>query len=328
MTVTVVGSGNIAHALISCLRIRDNDTINVLTSQSDYAWKGIKAHIDDISKEGFINVISNDPQKIIPQSDIILFTVPAFVRKAILKKINPYIADSTLIGSFPGVGGFDEEIKEIISNKNINVFSSQRVPYIARIKEKGESVLVTLKDEIHIAVAKEQEAVKMQLEQLLGMDVILLDSFLEVSLSNSNPILHSARLYRLLLEQRIFDKAIYFYREWDDESSKILLEMDREFMKIVDALDLLHIKSLEEHYEVEGIKEMSEKIQSIDAFKDILTPMIKDNNQFKIDVKSRYFTEDIGVGLKYIQKYAKKLNIDIPMIDKVYSYLFSIMDHR
>lgn len=244
MVVTVIGSGNIAHALIACMNIDKNDTVNVLTSQSNCEWNNIRAYCGDKIKEGQIDNVTSDPKKVIPQSNIILLTVPAFARRGILKKINPFIVDNTLIGSFPGVGGFDDEIKVLISNKNINFFSSQRVPYIARVKEIGKTVQVDFKNEIYIAVKKEKEKVKMQLEYLLGMDVILLDNFLEVSLSNSNPILHSARLYRLLLENETFDKLIYFYREWDDESSKVLLEMDREFMQIVDILNLINVKSV------------------------------------------------------------------------------------
>jgi len=137
MNITIVGFGNIAHALIGCMSYEKIDKLFVL-SESNIHTNTIKA--DCKNHAGIINDITPLPEKIIPKSDMILFTVPSFARKKLLQKIAAYVQNDTLIGAFPGVGGFNEEVSSIIRNKSLNVFSSQRVPYIARMIEKGAGV--------------------------------------------------------------------------------------------------------------------------------------------------------------------------------------------
>jgi hypothetical protein len=321
MNITIIGSGNIAHALIACLNINTSDKLYILTS-TQKNWSAIVAQKD---KVGYITEITDDPSRVIPQSNIIMFTLPSFAREEILFKIAPYIQANTLIGAFPGTGGFDEEVKQVLYHKKINIFSAQRVPYIARIIERGKSVKVTPKENIYIAVDKDKLQVKVLLSKLLNMKVILLDNFLEVNLSNSNPILHSARTYSLLKNQQVYHSPVLFYETWNNEASILLLKMDEEFMNLINKLQLKNIKSLKEHYQVNSIEEMTAKIQSIPAFKGISMPMIKTDKGFIADTQSRYFSEDIGIGLKYIREYSKRLKIKTPTIDEVYNRLMQYM---
>ena len=54
--------------------------------------------------------------------------------------------------------------------------------------------------------------------------------------------------------------------------------------------------------------------------------MVINNYSYSADTNSRYFTEDISVGLKYIKTYAKKLGIATPSIDEVYDSLNLLME--
>ena len=326
MNITIVGFGNIAHALIACMNRKNINKVFVLSRSSKDAIS-IKADYND--SVGIIDYITFFAEDIIPKSDIILFTVPSFARVDYLKKIAPFVKENCLIGAFPGIGGFNEEVLSIISDKNVNIFASQRVPYIARIIKKGESVHVTPKNSINIAVQKEHKKIQDILKDILQMEIYLLDDFMEVNLSNSNPILHTARLYVLFNRNRIYDREVLFYEEWDNESSNILLKMDAEFMQIVNKLNLKNIKSLKEHYEVSNIDEMTDKIKSIKAFYGIKAPLIKKNNVYLPDINSRYFIEDVNIGLKYIKDYANKIKIKTPTIDLVYNTLSNLIkDYR
>jgi len=325
MNITIIGSGNIAHALISSLKVDQNTKLYMLSSV-EKNWQSITAIQNDKNKKGYIELVSNDASQVIPKSDIIIFTLPSFAREQVLIQIAPYVADNTLMGAFPGTSGFDEEVKKTILNDTVNIFSAQRVPYIARVVTRGESVNVTKKESIYVAIEKEKNKVQVLLETILDMKVNLLDDFLEVNLSNSNPILHSARMYSLIKDKLRYKDFILFYEKWDDKASTILLQMDEEFMKIIQALNLKNVKSLKEHYGVETVEEMTKKIQSIGAFKGILMPMIKIDNELLPDVNSRYFTEDIGMGLKYIKDYALNVNVETPVIDKVYNALYTLME--
>jgi opine dehydrogenase len=319
--ICVVGSGNIAHSLVGMLGNKANIEINIL-STSNQRWNEISVYKNNILiSKGMVNIVTNDVSKIIPQSDIIFFTVPVFAREKLLKKISPFVSTNTLIGSFPGTSGFDLLAQKHIVNKSINIFSSQRAPYISRIIEKGKCVNSTPKDSINIAVKNDSVMVKNLLSELLSMKINILDNFLEVNLSNSNPILHSARLYRLFKDYEpinvVYPREILFYEDWDNLSSEILLNADREFMGLVSKLNLKNIKSLKEHYQVGSEEQMTEKIISIEAFHGIKTPMVKVTNGFIPDIYSRYFMEDVLYGLNFINNYAQKLDMEVSTIKTI-----------
>ena len=240
MKICIIGSGNISHAIIGTIDPKRRHTINVLSSNPKH-FRQVTA-IDDIGKRtnGQIDYFSNDAS-IVTGSDLIIFTIPAFARSQVLRNIAPFVSENTIIGSFPGAGGFDWEVKKYIKNKPV-IFSAQRVPFISRIKNYGENVLISRKESIHISVTEGQEnKVKELLEDLLKIDVFVLANFLEVNLSNSNPILHSARLYTLFNDtpsEKKWESNILFYEEWDLASSELLIAMDDEFMKVISRLKL------------------------------------------------------------------------------------------
>jgi hypothetical protein len=182
---------------------------------------------------------------------------------------------------------------------------------------------------IHIAVSRQEEEIQKILSNLLNMNIVLLDDFMEVNLTNSNPILHSARLYSLLQKKHFpIEQEVLFYEEWDDDASKILLDMDEEFMLLVDKLGLKNIRSLKEHYGVIDPREMTKKMQSIEAFKGIKAPLKNDSNRYVFDTDSRYFQEDIGHDLAYILKIADAEGVAAPVVHSVYDKLSKMMEQK
>jgi hypothetical protein len=324
MKITIVGFGNIAHALIAYMGAKENIKISILTS-SIIDTNSIV--LSDNSSKGIIYAISSQPSKVIPDSDLILLTTPSHVRFEAIKKIAPFVSQSTIIGAFPGIGGFYDEIQKIFGN-DMTVFASQRVPYIARVVERGKEVTATPKKSISIAINHNQAYIQELLSGLLDMDVDLLDSFMEVHLTNSNPILHSARLFSLYTECYPLSKEVLFYKEWDDNASKVLLQMDEEFMDLIKKLELQNISSLKKHYEVQNYQQMTQKLQSIKAFEGIKTPLIKVDNQYIFDINSRYFQEDINHDLLYIIKTANKNLVQLPTINRVYKKLSRLTDDK
>jgi hypothetical protein len=324
MKITIVGFGNIAHALIAYMGAKENIKISILTS-SIIDTNSIV--LSDNSSKGIIYTISSQPSKVIPDSDLILLTTPSHVRFEAIKKIAPFVSQSTIIGAFPGIGGFYDEIQKIFGN-DMTVFASQRVPYIAREVERGKEVNATPKKSISIATNHNQAYIQELLSGLLDMNVDLLDSFMEVHLTNSNPILHSARLFSLYTECYPLSKEVLFYKEWDDNASKVLLQMDEEFMDLIKKLGLQNISSLKKHYEVQNYQQMTQKLQSIKAFEGIKTPLIKVDNRYIFDINSRYFQEDINHDLLYIIKTANKNLVQLPTINRVYKKLSRLMDDK
>jgi hypothetical protein len=73
---------------------------------------------------------------------------------------------------------------------------------------------------------------------------------------------------------------------------------------------------------------MTEKLQSIEAFKNIKTPLKKIGNKYFFDINSRYFQEDIVYNLHYIIKTAKKYLVDASTMNLVYNKLNRLLNEN
>ena len=131
----------------------------------------------------------------------------------------------TYLGIVPGSGGCEFCCREVLE-KGCVLFGFQRVHSIARIREYGKAVNVTSrKKEVQIgAIPKNRtrEVCKI-VEELLGIPAREVSNYLNVTLTPSNPILHTTRLYTMFRdyeEPMVYDQNIQFYAQWTEESQK------------------------------------------------------------------------------------------------------------
>ena len=120
----------------------------------------------------------------------------------------------------------------------------------------------------------------------------------------------------------VYDHNILFYKEWTNEASQMLIDMDAEFMQLLDVLPVTKgaIPSLLEYYESHDEESLTRKITSIPAFRNITSPMKEVDGGWVPDFESRYFTEDFPYGLKFIVELAKDKNIDCPNLNMVFEW--------
>jgi hypothetical protein len=116
------------------------------------------------------------------------------------------------------------------------------------------------------------------MQQLFRVPVLLLKSYYEVSLTNSNPLLHPARLYTLWShwhEGIVYPEESLFYEQWTDEASALLIQMDEEFQQLLCALPVTKgsIPTILDYYESTDAPSLTRKLRSIQAFKGIKAPM-------------------------------------------------------
>lgn len=316
--VCLIGNGNLAHAISAC-RKSEHYSITIYSASASFSDEVL--YISNTAQPGTDPkpaTLTNDLTAAVKDAEIVLLCVPTHVRKPLLEKLNPLLKDGTAVGAFPGTSGFDSEVTQLIQ-ASVNTFSAQRVPYICRIVEKNKAVEAFPKPEIHVA-ANDFAGIGRHLNALMGIPCVELHHFDEVNLSNSNPLLHTARLYSYILRNGepdlTVDPSLGFYADWDDQASKTLLEMDREFMLLVEKLGLSGIKSLKQHYCVTDPASMTSKIRSIEAFKKIKFPATGVTIS-SLDLNSRYFQEDFGYGLRYLNGMLIKHNIENTEINTV-----------
>jgi hypothetical protein len=327
MNICILGGGNIGTLILGDIGAKTGVSVRLLTSRPDEWGHTIEVCGRDgtVKSIGKIDLISSDPEDVIVDADIIISTLPSHIFPGIIHKIEPYVKTGAWIGVMPGSGGSEFYCKELIERGCI-LFGFQRVHGIARIKEYGKSVYdLGKKNELYIAAipTDKTEEVCRLMEDLFDMKCNPMPNYLNVTLTPSNPILHTVRLYTLFRnykEGMYWDKLIDFYAEWTDEASKLLIACDKELQTMchrVNGLDLTSVRSLTEHYESETPEQMTAKISNIIAFKSIKMPMLITEKGYIPDFKSRYFLEDFPYGLCIIKSFCEIVGLETPCIDKV-----------
>ena len=320
-TICICGGGALGLVIASVLSETLQLTVHMLSAHPQ-KWSHTIETVDNEGKiyQGTLDIISSNPEDVIPQSDIILLCLPGFLIEKTLQQIKPYVTNQA-IGGVVSSTGFFFRAHEIF-DKNTSLFGFQRVPYIARVEEYGHrAALLGYKKQLYMACENLDPVFAEQWSEWLDTPISLLQSYLEASLSNSNPLLHPARLYGLWhnWNGQTYPEQELFYANWDKYSSEIYIAMDNEFQQLCKRLNV-SIQSVLDYYESADAESLTRKLNSIEAFKTILAPMTRTEEGWLPDFKSRYFTEDFPFGLQLIKDLAVKYQVGTPTIDIVLAW--------
>lgn len=326
--ICICGGGSLGHVVAGYLAATKPVKVNVLTQRPERWSREIVVDTPDGRVlQGGLNVVSSDPAEALSGVDVVLLCLPGFAIRDELIKIRPYLNKDTYVGSVFSSTGFFFEAMQLL-NEDVPLWGFQRVPFIARTEEYGHSAhLLGYKSAHNIAVERcdDKEGFRALIESLFDAPVTLLSNYYEASLTNSNPLLHTSRLYTMFggeNEGRVFPRMILFYEEWTVEAAQLLIDMDEEFFTILRYLPVSegYLPRILDYYESHDAESLARKLSSIQGFKGITSPMTETAEGWAPDFASRYFTEDFPYGLRYIWELAHQLNIDVPYIDKVYNW--------
>lgn len=319
--ICIIGGGNLG-LVCSGVFASKGYQVNILSGHPEN-WSR-ELTITDANGKQFIGspaLITADAAAAVAGVDMILLCLPGYLIKETLKRIKPFLAPSVIVGSIVASTGFFFFAHDVLPGWPL--FGFQRVPFISRTVEYGRSgMLLGYKKELNVAVENIPDVPSFltEIQRMFSTPVSLLDTFYEAALTNSNPILHTARLYSMWSgEVNPVPNNSHFYAEWTDEASTLMIEMDREFQSLLKALNVREgaVPTLLDYYESTDAASLTRKIRSIEAFKPIMSPMIQTPNGWIPDFNSRYFTEDFPFGLQFIKQLADKHNIPTPHITQV-----------
>ncbi len=325
MRICICGGGNLGHVVAGFLAAREDCVVSLLTRRPALWQQQLTISTPDGRQlVGRLERISSEPAEVIADADLILLCLPGYSIQEVLLQICPFLKPRTPVGSVVCSTGFFFEAMERLS-PDTPLFGFQRVPFIARTTTYGHSAaLLGYKPQLSIAIehASEKEPLRATIERLFRTPVQLLSSYYEASLTNSNPLLHPARLYTLWKDWHegvVYDSQPMFYEMWTEEASELLIALDCEFFHLLRVLPVREgsIPTILDYYESTDAASLTRKLRSIEAFKGILAPMKAVAGGFVPDFQSRYFTEDFPFGMRIIQQLARQHQVAIPMIDKV-----------
>ena len=327
--IGIIGAGNLGHYIAAKLG-RENE-IYIFTRDTEN-WSSEVTAIDITGKRfiGRVKEVSADSKKIVGKCEILFVTWPTHIVARRMSEIAHYIKEGAWICFCPGYGGKEFICEELIE-RGVHIIGIQRVFSSTKIINRGREVqCIDNRPCIQMGsvIKDDRENGRRMLEELYHKPCIVFDNYLNITLTPSNPVLHTARLYSLFKDYwpgKIYDRQLSFYSEWNDDSSYILLGIDREVQSIcavLEDLDLQGVRSLKKHYEIADVsgkndcERMTKKIKSLKFLKD-LAPMKAVDGGFVPDLNARYFHEDFAFGLYVIRDFARILKLKTPQMDEI-----------
>lgn len=327
--ITVLGGGNIGTQF-ACVAASKGYEVCVYSSKVE-KYDGQLTIVDGDNQVLYaarVVKVTNDLSEALADCDIAFVTLPSFMFPKLAKEMEPYVTEKLHIGAIPGTGGAEFSFSGCI-RKGATLFGLQRVPCVARLVEYGKTVRVEGKRErLHLAAIPKEKTRELAdfMSDLFDMPCDSLNNYLCVTMTPSNPILHTTRLCCMFGDYAkgvFYDRNPLFYGQWDEASAELLLACDAEhqmLLKKMDRLDLREVRSLREHYESDTAQQLTAKLSSIASLHNLSSPMIQVEGGWIPDFQSRYFTADFPYGLAIIEQIAQVVGVDVPNISKTMAW--------
>lgn len=326
MNITILGGGNIGMCLAGEISRVKGYEVTLYASRPEAFGRRILVADDErnIKFSSGEFVTTDDLKTAVKEADMILCTLPAFLRGDVIRRMEGDIKDGAILGFCPGYGGAEFYCKGMI-DRGVTIFGLQKVPYVARTKERGKIAgLMSRKHTIYVGAIPQAKTAEIAgiMEDMLLMACRPLKNYMAATLLPGNPLLHTSGSYVYLKDYKpgyLFPEQIYYYQTWTDEMSEVICKFSDEMMAVCEALpiDLSEVQSIQEYYESATPHGLTEKFHSIPSFYPLTLPMVEEEGGYRPDFSSRFFTEDIPFGVCIIKALSQLVNIDTPVIDTI-----------
>lgn len=355
-TVTIVGDGNAAHVLIPFLG-DTHHTVNLMSLRPDDWSRTVMCEVQNMKHEvlhtfhGDINKLSSDFADVIPDADIIFLCMPVHQYRNALKKMAPYINRSkkeVFIGTIYGQAGFNWMVHEIERKHKLTntvAFSIGLIPWICRAEEYGSYGINYGGKKLNMAAVTPPDRFD-HLNEIFLEDIshaqlgygkfVQACSFISLTLSVDNQIIHPSRMYGLWKRYggkwKDYDDVPFFYKDFDDLSADCLKKLDDDYTTVRNAirkhfpdrpfkymLNYLDLERLVYQTNSVAIKESFTESETLGKIK---TPVMHlESGEYMIDKHCRFFTDDIPYGLLITKWIAEQLGEEVPFIDEIINWV-------
>lgn len=269
---------------------------------------------------------TNNLKDIFEFSNFIFISITTNNILSLTKEIVNYLNDDMILFLNPGHTFGALEMFNILKEKRKNlcpvIAEAQDLLFVSRInKDLTELNIKNVKRHMSFAALNPNDNKKIS-EGIGSMfdEFQAESSVLMTSLGNMSPILHTIPMLFNLV--KIDNKSSFkFYHEGITPSlAKIMKKMDDERLKIGRAcgINLISIEEwLKKSYNLVG-DDLYELIQSNNSYSSIEGPLTLDH---------RFIIEDVSSGLVPMATFAKKLNVETPVMDSIISLFSELLDY-
>jgi NAD/NADP octopine/nopaline dehydrogenase, alpha-helical domain len=354
--LTICGGGNAGHALAVVASQNFDGDIDWLVGSEEKAEllrrgvsaRGLRSTGAITASAGRLRTISADPAEVIPDADMVLIVVPAFVHAAVLDRVGPHVSDETPIGCLPTRGGYEFQATQLTpkaGGRRRGIFGLQTLPWSTRVVTPGEVVNIgAVKAEVVLAAlpADDGAEIAARLSSILGIRVVATEDFLSLTLGNPGQFIHPGLMhghYRFWSgEEFEEDRIPMFYAEATDEMGEVVERLSRDAIAVAREIEgqsgnTLSLKVTSVHeWQKSTYAHVTDDLSSvatcfrtgpIQARKAPVTEVRP--GRYVPDFNYRYLTEDVPFGLVATRAIAELADVATPTIDEVISWAQSAM---
>ncbi len=331
MKIAVLGSGNGGCAVaFDCATHGHNVSLFDFEAFPENI-KGVNQQdgiIAEGNMEGFapIEYAGHEIEEALIDAEIIYVVGPAYSTRPFATACKPYLRKGQIVivcpGSCMGSIEFKNGAQLSLRDDDIIVAETSTLPYAVRSVEPGKiRIFLKLKNGIFVAAVRAQNTPQV-LEKVQDVypAMATAKNILQTSLQNGNPVIHpSITLLNAALIERTRGN-FYFYEEGVTPAvGRLIKAIDQERIAIGQALDIEILPDPDLGY-MQGY--MAEPTYDKGYSEAPGFQGIKAQNSLDY----RYFHEDVGYGLVFLQSLAEQIGVETPYISTVIRLVSLLME--
>ncbi|MGM8061321.1 NAD/NADP octopine/nopaline dehydrogenase family protein [Vogesella indigofera] len=356
LNVVICGGGRTGHLSAVLFKQRPGIRVSLLTNNREVIERHAHAGISALLPEGGtlsarLDIVSSDPDAALADVDVVIITVPAQARPALLHAIAGSLPTHkpVYVGAIPGFCGFDWLAeKALAARPNAVIWGMKDVPHTAYALQPGVSVRMGgAKSTLYVGTHEREsgparQALLAHLQRLYAAPVELLAHYLEITLTPGNPIMHPSVVYGLIgpyaqWHDKPFAEPLcwwtdcpelgaYFLERCDEESQLLCKAVEQRLGVDMSSVQPLRQEIVEAYQEqIRDPRTMLSVLRSNQAYDSILAPMVKTADGYVIDKENRAFHEDVAFGLAVLVEMGRRLELKLPYIEEIFNWNVAYM---
>lgn len=356
LNVVICGGGRTGHLSAVLFKQRPGIRVSLLTNNREVIEHHAHAGISALLPEGGtlsarLDVVSGDPDEALADADVVIITVPAQVRPALLHAIAGSLPTHkpVYVGAIPGFCGFDWLAeKALAARPNAVIWGMKDVPHTAYALQPGVSVTMGgAKSTLYVGTHEREseparQALLAHLQRLYAAPVELLAHYLEITLTPGNPIMHPSVVYGLIgpyaqWHDKPFAEPLCWWTDCTELGAYFLERCDEESQLLCKAVgqrlgvDMSSVQPLKQEIveayqaQIRDPRTMLSVLRTNQAYDSILAPMVKTADGYVIDKENRAFHEDVAFGLAVLVEMGRRLDLKLSHIEEIFNWNVAYM---
>jgi opine dehydrogenase len=278
--------------------------------------------------EGFQSVVSagHEIENVLNRADLIYAVGPAYSTRPFAEACKPHLKKGQVVIVCPSSSGGSIEFKNgaglDLRDTDIIVAETSTLPYAVRLLEPGKiRIFNKLKGGLFLAAVPARNT-NYVLDQVRDVypNMSAAKNILLTSLQNGNPVIHPAiTLMNVALIERTNGDFDFYHEGVTPAVGNLIKAVDRERIAIGKKLGVDVIPDPElgvlQGYMTEATYDTG--FITAPGFEGVRAPS---------NLDYRYFNEDVGYGLVFLQKLGEQVGVTTPVISSVITIVSRLMD--